>query len=437
MSRSAAATRFRPPAARNSVSGKPSFGEPLRLDPDLVPERFIPRHEVRQVNPLTDPRGYRMRRRLPSEEWFEKARRFTITGDPLADEFVTLFPVLGYARAREMLDTALEKGIGHVPDAPEPLRALFAEVDNPPEWVDWERIERGAAVMRRYAPVSWLFTRLAFAMTYVNANAGMPLYLSGSLGEKTVARRLRETDKWRLELHRSGGLRRSGEAFKTIVRVRVLHAMVRTHLIHHPEWDVQRLGMPIPQLDMAGANIGMFYCHSFMLKGLGARITAEEYEDVLHLWRYQGWLIGVDDDLNPTGDRHLQWVGKIISLTIRDAFDPRAAVLTQGTMNARLREGEGWIGRVIDAIDSRASHGFYFFANGAKLYRRMRLDPRKNWVWFAPAVFPLGFAAETVRRNVPGMERLAESLGRRYIERGLTHDHTKNAPFKPYDRRTD
>ena len=44
---------------------------------------------------------------------------------------------------------ALEHGIESVPDAPEPLRKFFAEVDQVPDWVDFDLLERGARAVRR------------------------------------------------------------------------------------------------------------------------------------------------------------------------------------------------------------------------------------------------------------------------------------------------
>ncbi len=404
----------------------------FRVDPDLVPGRHRPRHHYRAPGFRENPTEFLRRRRLPSESAWDRGRQLAIMGDPLVDDFAALYPALGYAKARGMLDKALEEGIESIPDAPEALKALFAEVDNPPDWVDWKRVERGAAAMRRYAPLTWMFARLAFAQTYVNANAGMPLYMTGSLGENTVAKRLKETNRWRLGIQQPGALRRDGDGFKTVVRVRVLHSLVRYHLLKYGKWDVSSLGMPIPQLDMAGANIGMFMTHSYMLAGIGAVMTPSEFSDVMHLWRYHGHLIGVVDELNPKSLKDLGRIGTLMTLTTRIAFDPRARVLTNSTMNTRLREDEGWFGRVIDYADIRISHGLYQLANGRKLYKIMHLTDERKWLWFMPAVFPWIFAADTARRMAPGGTKAAAEIGRRYIDRRMRVPETKNAPFRPY-----
>jgi hypothetical protein len=407
----------------------------FRVPLELTPSRHRPRHTYRRPTFSENPMESLRWRRLPNEQAWERGRVLSITGDPLADDYAVLYPKLGHQKARSLLDTALDQGIENVADAPPALKALFAEVDCVPEWVDWERVESGAAAMRRYAPISWVFARFAFGQTFVNANAGSPLYMTGSLGPETAAKRLRETDRWRLAVQQPGALRRSGDGFKTVMRVRVLHALIRYHLLTSGKWDVERLGMPIPQLDMAAANVGMLMAHSFLLMGIGAFMTPGELSDVIHFWRYHGWLSGVVDDLNPKSYGDLQRINTLIVTTTRLAFDERASTLTAATMNTRLHANDGWQGALLDFVDIRASHGLYWFVNGHKIYQMMKLDPSRNGFWLFPTVFPAIFAVDTLRRLTPGATRLAEGLGGRYIERVMQVDHVKNAPLRPYHQK--
>jgi hypothetical protein len=407
----------------------------FRLPLELTPSRHRPRGTYKRPKFADNPIESLRRRKLPNREGWERGRQVQVLGDPLADDYAVLYRKLGHQKARELLDMALDHGIENVPDAPPQLRALFAEVDRVPEWVEWDRVERGAAVMRRYAPITWLFLRLAFAQTFVNANAGMPLYMSGSLGAETAAKRLWETDRWRLGVQQPGALRRHGDGFKTVVRVRVLHALIRFHLLASGKWDVERMGMPIPQLDMAGANVGMMMAHSFLPMTIGAIISPSEINDVVHFWRYHGWLNGVVEDLNPKSVKDLQRINNLIATTTRLAHDERASVLTRSTMNAKLRTKDGLVGKVLDYIDIRASHGLYELANGKKIYKMMKLDSEPKWLWFFPALFPAILTLETVRKVTPFGTRIAEQLGKLYIDRVMQVEDVKNAPFQPYHAR--
>lgn len=407
----------------------------FRLPLAMTPSRHRPRDKYRQPKFAENPTEALRRRKRPSKQAWDRARELSVLGDPLADDYAVLYVKLGHKKARDMLDAALENGIDSVVDAPRALKALFAEIDRVPAWVDWDRVERGAAAMRRYAPLTWLFARLAFAQTFINSNAGMPLYMSGSLGAETVAKRLNETDRWRLGIQRPDALRRNGDGFKTIIRVRVLHALIRYHLLSSGKWNVESLGMPIPQLDMAGANVGMLAAHSFLLMTIGVMMTPSEIEDVVHFWRYNGWLNGVVDDLNPTSVKDLQRISDLIATTTRLGFDERARELTRSTMNTKLRKDQGRLGSLIDYIDVRASHGIYRLVNGPKVYEMMELDQDRKWTWFFPALFPAIFALDTARRFTPFGTRIAERIGRRYIDRLMQVDEVKNAPFKPYHQK--
>jgi hypothetical protein len=59
-------------------------------------------------------------------------------GDPVAERFVaeTYHGDLGARRAREFVERAQRDGIDSVPEAPESMRALFAEFEQLPDWVD-------------------------------------------------------------------------------------------------------------------------------------------------------------------------------------------------------------------------------------------------------------------------------------------------------------
>lgn len=74
-------------------------------------------------------------------------------GDPVAERFVaeTYHGELGARKARHLVEEAQRVGIDNMQDAPDSMRALFAEFEQIPEWVDTELVEEGAAVWRRWA----------------------------------------------------------------------------------------------------------------------------------------------------------------------------------------------------------------------------------------------------------------------------------------------
>src|SRR6476659_4168002 len=76
--------------------------------------------------------------------------------DPLCEAFVDeVYLREGSQAGRAMLERALAEGIWD--DAPASLKALFADLDEDPPWVDRERVERGARAFRRYGTAVFRF----------------------------------------------------------------------------------------------------------------------------------------------------------------------------------------------------------------------------------------------------------------------------------------
>jgi hypothetical protein len=192
------------------------------------------------------------------------------------------------------LRTAIDAGIDAVPDAPTALRALFEVVDTVPDWVDWDLVEEGGRVSRRLGQnAADILTQLSLIGGYRFGGPTDLLVATGGLTGDATMRRLGETQKWTVAVAQRNAMRRDGEGFGLTVHVRVMHALVNETFT--PRWDVQRWGLPINQSDQA-ATLGLF--SGVLLvgsKALGVRITREESLAVMHLWRYIGWLMGIDE----------------------------------------------------------------------------------------------------------------------------------------------
>ncbi|WGL53330.1 oxygenase MpaB family protein [Nocardioides sp. BP30] len=202
--------------------------------------------------------------------------------------------------------TALARGIDAVPDAPPALRDFFAEVEAVPDWVDRDRVERGAAVFRRMGRNAGdVLLQLSLIGGYRFGGPTDLLVRTDGLTGPATLRRLAETQKWGTSLQSPGALRQHEEAWRLTVHVRLMHALVNAE--HEATWDSGRWGLPINQTDLA-STLGLF--DGVPLLGcrlLGVRITRREAEDYLHLWRYVGHLMGVHRDflVEDEHDRHV------------------------------------------------------------------------------------------------------------------------------------
>ncbi|CUU58043.1 hypothetical protein (DUF2236) [Parafrankia irregularis] len=195
------------------------------------------------------------------------------------------------------LRQALNHGIGAVDDPPPALARFFAVVDAVPEWVDFDQVERGARIMREMGrSVDDVMLQLALIGGYRFGGPPDLLVATGGLVGATAMRRLGETQKWALSVLEPNGMRRTGAGFVATVHVRVMHALVNHEFETNGRWDVDRWGLPINQTD-ASATLGLFNSTLLLgIRALGWIVTADQSRAVMHLWKYVGWLMGVDED---------------------------------------------------------------------------------------------------------------------------------------------
>src|ERR1700681_1243566 len=73
--------------------------------------------------------------------------------DPLADAAVDVIDALPPGEGWRIVQHAAAHGIGAAPDAPEALRALFAQIEQTPVWTDWKTIDRGGDLLLRAGPL--------------------------------------------------------------------------------------------------------------------------------------------------------------------------------------------------------------------------------------------------------------------------------------------
>ncbi len=198
---------------------------------------------------------------------------------------------------------AMAGGIEAVPDAAPALRDFMAAIEDRPDWVDDELLERGGAAARRIGKDG--FDILSFGSLlggYRSGGALQPLVRTGRIGEETL-KRVGETGQWWLACTAPGGMARDGEGWRLSVHVRVMHAFVNYQLEHDPSWDWEFRGVPINAYDQAG-TIGSFST-SYLLqaRALGIRIGRDDARAIMHLWSYVGWLMGVEERWLPRTER--------------------------------------------------------------------------------------------------------------------------------------
>ena len=233
----------------------------------------------------------------PSDKQWQRMGQSLLIGDPIADELALWIQGNGGKGAYGQFEKALDSGDFNNNELPTPLYNFLQEAINTPSWVDWQRINRGVQASAISGQTGMRVLRdFGLMAGYQASGINQTLVKTGAL-ERGASRRVAETTKWWMDCTAEDGLKPQSEGFKTTLRVRLIHAIIRQRLLKKTDWDVDYWGLPINQLDMQATYLA--FSVSFLLgqKIMGTILTKQESEDVMHLWRYIGWLMGVDESL--------------------------------------------------------------------------------------------------------------------------------------------
>ena len=232
----------------------------------------------------------------PTEAELRHIGEGLVLGDEAADRLVDWMHRQGMRETWPRVQQAIEQGVARLSEPEAELRAFFESVEARPAWVRDDLLLEGARVcglggragMRALAVTGLM---AGYQLSAIN----QALLATGAL-EKGAARRIAETTKWWIDVTEPGAMARFGEGFKSTLRVRVIHAMVRRQLSQRPNWDAADLGLPVNQTDMQATYLGFSIVYLLGLKLMGIPVRRDEKEAVLHLWRYIAWVNGVGED---------------------------------------------------------------------------------------------------------------------------------------------
>ncbi|KAJ3298010.1 putative E3 ubiquitin-protein ligase [Borealophlyctis nickersoniae] len=224
----------------------------------------------------------------------------THIGDPLADNALASAPSQGRCPLT-LFDAILERrenGTANVFEV-----AVLKDAERVPDWVDWKQIERGQEIYWRHAgAIGVVLLHATLAGGFANPRVNTTLLETGYLSNPTkVRRRMFETGQIIMEaMDGKDALRPGNQGWKSILRVRMLHASVRERVRRKEGKDGGDGGVvPINQADMIGTILG-FQCSVIVgLTYFWTYLSHQEREDYTHLWRYIAHLIGVQDTTNP------------------------------------------------------------------------------------------------------------------------------------------
>ncbi|OBF81207.1 hypothetical protein A5791_06075 [Mycobacterium sp. 852002-51163_SCH5372311] len=232
------------------------------------------------------------------EQWRRLGERLTVGDEPM-DRLVEWMASAGMEQMRPLFDRALNEGIANVPEAPDPLRDFFVGVEAVPDWVDARKLRRGQRALRRGGADGMYVARdVSLLGGYQFSEFNKTLLRTGAL-EKGSNKRFAETMQWAMDVISDGGLAPLAVGYRSTLRVRLIHALVRRYVSAMADWRADEWGLPVNQTDMAATLVGALIAPPVGAIGMGIVPTPRDLEAIAHLTRYVGWLIGVQDEWLP------------------------------------------------------------------------------------------------------------------------------------------
>ena len=211
------------------------------------------------------------------------------------------------------------------------FNALTQQFSSHPTWFDPKLAQIGAVAYRRYPlMLIWLLRNVALMAGYSIPALSLPLIQTGALMHDALPRLMRTyayilavsehppLHKPNISTHNNRQpieqvLAIGSEGWRQSIKVRQIHIIVRQNLLkgkgnaakgiitnadqhHNPDgsWNTGYWGIPINQTDMIATHLQFSLLIMRGLRLLGARISTEEAEGILHLWNLASYWMGVD-----------------------------------------------------------------------------------------------------------------------------------------------
>lgn len=369
-------------------------GHPADPDATMVPSRISNLEAARQH----------------SGPYADMVANAYLVADPLADAFAedaASLPDGGFA----LLDRAIARGIEAVPEAPRSLAALFEPLDQVPAWVDWKRIALGARTYQRAGFAGGLTLSAVCLMNGYHSSAAVkPLLFTGRLTDM-ARRRLAETGRFVVETIQVDGLRRTRPGFALTVRVRFIHSQVRRALLRDPRWVTADWGVPINQADMLATNLAFSIALIRGLSQVGLRVSREESDALIHLWRYSGYLIGVELGLLPVDSAEAIQRADLIDM-LQPGPDDGSRALAEALRAVRSVRRPGRLNPLLEPIVTRYHNGLTRAVLGDAKADALE-TPHREWRQVVRLLRPVIRAGEHLRESLPLANAVAVRVGNR------------------------
>jgi hypothetical protein len=235
---------------------------------------------------------------IGDDEWLSALRGI---GDAPADAYVAAQLANVESRRREWLTAAIAALRGATaPDAAWATEWERRAVD-PPSWLDDDLLRKGQDVFDAWAlDLTTALFCASLPHAYASGRGAAVLASVSELGDRQrVEKRISLTGQMLLDITTPGALAVGAVGYRTVRRVRLLHACVRALLLlgdaaGNP-WPTHVRGLPINQQDMLGTQLAFTIAAFDGIMRLGYRMSTSDKRAYLHLWSVVGHYLGITE----------------------------------------------------------------------------------------------------------------------------------------------
>ncbi|MCU0422263.1 MAG: DUF2236 domain-containing protein [Bacteroidia bacterium] len=225
---------------------------------------------------------------------------FRLVGDTPADQAIQAIVALGDYKSIINEIMTLQKNNDAIPAHwPEKVQSFFVDQQQLPPFANPLLIKRASGFYARFeAQIQWCLFTLSLPYCYAAAKDAEVLTYTKRLQQDTE-KRLKETGKFVQDVMQPNAFTPDGSGIISILKVRLIHALVRYHAQHYKLWK-HSPEVPINQESMAGTQLAFSYIILRGLRKLYLTVSDNDAIAYLHTWSVVGYLLGVELPLLPT-----------------------------------------------------------------------------------------------------------------------------------------
>ncbi|GAA2038165.1 oxygenase MpaB family protein [Catenulispora yoronensis] len=183
-------------------------------------------------------------------------------------------------------------------DLPPVVHHYLRATASPPDWVDWDRMERARMFfIDNNVHVSTALSFASMPACYMLPHIARLLAATHALDHPS--NRMAATGQFTVYLMRPDAFEAGGAFVPAAQKVRLLHASIRHLLRREGAWDETAWGVPICQEDMIGGQMMFSIQVLDAMHRLGVHITEEGADAYYYAWQVVGVMLGIDRAASP------------------------------------------------------------------------------------------------------------------------------------------